>query len=165
MKQKRQDRHIIEETHTWQCPICPFNRTGKQGRQYVLSHLSQAHKEQIPEKETTPKLNCTYCIFIAKKGSGLSSHIRNKHPHAQNETLKPIKLLPTIATSNTYTNSRPRIPTRQPQVNTTPAITEWTCPRPRCNRQFRSNAGLKSHLRSNTCRFMRDEETSDSTNT
>lgn len=166
MKQKREDRHIIEENFIWKCPICPFIRTGKQGRQYVLSHLSQSHRDQIPPKPTAPTLNCLHCTFVAKKGAGLNSHMRHKHPNITDMTLKPIKLIPTTSTSASNNTIRPnKDPSSHKPATTTTASPKWACPRPRCNRLLRSNAGLKSHLRANNCRFLRDEESSDSTDT
>ncbi|KAI5731130.1 hypothetical protein M8J77_005084 [Diaphorina citri] len=112
-KQKRTARHAEEEKFDWKCPLCNFTRTGRTGRQYVASHLSQKHPREMEECRRNRSLKCTMCNFEARSLSGLQSHTRNKHPTFQSRNPKPIRLR-AATTSTTGSVPPPLPPPRDP---------------------------------------------------
>ncbi|KAI5756197.1 hypothetical protein M8J77_022919 [Diaphorina citri] len=147
-KQKRTARHAEEEKFDWNCPLCNFTRTGRTGRQYVASHLSQKHPREMEECRRNRSLKCTMCNFEARSLSGLQSHNRNKHPTFQSRDPKPIRLR-AATTSTTGSVPPPLPPPRNPRPTRGATVTRpsssTTCPT--CT----TPAGLASHLRAATC--------------
>ncbi|KAI5707877.1 hypothetical protein M8J77_011688 [Diaphorina citri] len=149
--QKRQEQHEEQDQWKWQCPLCEFTREGRRGRQYVSSHMSQAHKERIPVRNNS--LICEHCGFVSKSKSGLTSHTKHRHPDAQSDSLQPIKisLRENVPTSNTQPSN---------QSQSTPSNNDPTCLA--CGRIFKSTAGLKSHMRGAACRGTAQSQTTSS---
>lgn len=143
---QRETRHEEDENYTWICPLCQFTRDGRQGRQYVNSHISQAHKESQPEKPPIKSLKCNYCDFEANSGSGLSSHVRHKHPEVEDNTIKPLRVVRSSPTPMQEPSSRPSTSTAPIPAQ----VAQWPCSN--CDRVFKSKAGLSSHSRGNKCR-------------
>ncbi|KAL1465826.1 hypothetical protein WDU94_005363 [Cyamophila willieti] len=81
-KSKRQEKYENEDQFIWECPLCDFKREGRKGRQYVNSHLTQAHRDITEEvrQNTNNTLECTLCNTICDSRAGLSSHMRHRHP-------------------------------------------------------------------------------------
>lgn len=89
---RRQEKHLEEDKFTWKCPICTFSKEGRTGRQYVNSHMSQAHRDLVAEnREEDQNLTCTICNIAYKTKAGYSSHYRHKHPNIVSTKLQPIK--------------------------------------------------------------------------
>ncbi|KAL1462002.1 hypothetical protein WDU94_013857 [Cyamophila willieti] len=149
-KEKRLERHEREDQVEWKCPMCDFKRQGIRGRQYVLSHLKQKHGVGSTSNESENNTSCTTCGQNYKTKSGLSSHVRHKHPNVRIDTTHlPIKLYPTVATaSNAESQSTTNLPSQpsQPALNTS----DLQCPA--CGRAFKNKAGLKCHLRNVNCK-------------
>ncbi|KAL1448183.1 hypothetical protein WDU94_005664 [Cyamophila willieti] len=146
--QKRQDQHEEQDQWEWQCPLCEFRREGRKGRQYVNSHISQAHKDRIPTTQRNDSLVCEYCGLVVKSKAGLTSHVSHRHPEAQPNTLKPVKI---VLMDNTTTSTQP---TQQTQPTTSNGL---TCPA--CGRTCRSKAGLTSHMKGASCRGTAQSQT------
>ncbi|KAI5731846.1 hypothetical protein M8J77_017119 [Diaphorina citri] len=151
--ERRTQRHEEEDTYSWKCPLCDFKCDGRRGREYVNSHLTQAHKtRQPPTTETTRPtvIHCTICDLQCKSKSGLTSHMRHKHPDAAlaSSIPKPIRL---------QSDSRPPDTQQSQHDQPTSAVpipsNQWSCPH--FQRSFRSKAGLSSHTRSNKCGVQR----------
>ncbi|KAI5702195.1 hypothetical protein M8J75_009693 [Diaphorina citri] len=51
-KVKRHERHLAEEEFIWECPVCNFKKEGRTGRQYVNSHIVQAHRDLTTERQS-----------------------------------------------------------------------------------------------------------------
>uniref|UniRef100_A0A8D8SM93 C2H2-type domain-containing protein n=1 Tax=Cacopsylla melanoneura TaxID=428564 RepID=A0A8D8SM93_9HEMI len=148
--ERRLQRHEEEDTYSWKCPLCDFLRIGRRGRQYVNSHISQAHRtrqDTIPPATRTTDIHCLTCNQQCKSKAGLISHMRHKHPDVELESnsLRPIRLERSVPLSNTHSDTQHDQPTR---VMSNPS-SQWSCPH--CHREFRSKAGLSSHTRSNKC--------------
>ncbi|KAL1457213.1 hypothetical protein WDU94_001868 [Cyamophila willieti] len=152
---RRALKHEEDDKYSWKCPLCSFTRDGRKGRQYVNSHTSQSHKNNQTQTRITTavNLNCTICGQSTASKSGLSSHIRFKHPDhvPESSTIKPIRFRRDPDNSSTQL-------TQSTQSTLIPSITsssqsttsqQWACPN--CHRGFRSKAGLSSHSRSNNC--------------
>lgn len=142
-KKRREERHQIEDTFDWKCPVCDFRRSGKTGRQYVQSHITQAHHQQRPViiQSNTAQL-CEICGFRCTSKSGMSSHKRHKHPDAPNYELRPQKIPQAVDLPATQT------PAATSSITTT-TPSQHTCPH--CGRTCRTRPGLLSHMRSSTC--------------
>ncbi|KAL1448353.1 hypothetical protein WDU94_005696 [Cyamophila willieti] len=145
-KKRREERHESEETFDWKCPVCTFQRSGRTGRQYVQSHITQAHQQpsQVVNQPNTAQL-CEICGYQCKSKSGMTSHKRHKHPDAPNHDLRPIKIPQAGNPPVTQTPAS----TAAPSNNTASTSISFNCPR--CGRTCRTKAGLASHLRSVTC--------------
>uniref|UniRef100_A0A8D8VYA2 C2H2-type domain-containing protein n=1 Tax=Cacopsylla melanoneura TaxID=428564 RepID=A0A8D8VYA2_9HEMI len=142
--EKRAKRYEIEQDFTWTCPICRFERSGPRGRQYVQSHITQAHKEALPPS-TEKSLKCMKCDFEANTGSGLSSHMRWKHPDFVSATagLKPVRSIRPCRSPTPGTSGSSSQPPQSP--NPLQCV---------CGRSFKTKAGLGSHKRGQQCTIM-----------
>lgn len=143
---RRVRNHKEEEKFDWKCPLCNFRRSGKTGRQYVQSHITQNHKDQIPRTSTS--LECCFCNHISKTKAGLSSHIRHKHAREQNTFTapRPLKLISSRTDNSSSFQSTISL-TARPRNSQ-----NLMCPV--CGRICRTRAGLSSHLRNPLCRSL-----------
>ncbi|KAL1447536.1 hypothetical protein WDU94_013873 [Cyamophila willieti] len=154
-KKKRAERHAEGEKFEWKCPLCDFLRPGRTGRQYVTSHMSQKHPQEMEQsRANTMSLTCHLCGIVCRSKSGLSSHLHHKHPDFQQTGLKPIQIRaaqPTPTTAITV-----QIPSTSTTAVGVTATTTTTSNRsvdcPLCGRTCRSQAGLARHMGSSTCR-------------
>ncbi|KAL1454640.1 hypothetical protein WDU94_010856 [Cyamophila willieti] len=163
---KRQERHEQEEQFVWECPLCNFRREGRTGRQYVNSHLTQSHREEVERarESNLPSLECPLCNITYTTRSGLSSHMRHRHPSHQsaNSRLQPIKReIPqphslTQTQRSTFSQQTTSISRQRTQHSIQAAVNQFQCRA--CRRQCRSLAGLRSHQRNSTCRRTLEEE-------
>lgn len=154
-KNTREERHIIEENFEWNCPLCSFKRQGRQGRQYVMSHITQKHPISEPVNTSLDPLACRHCQTTTKSKAGMTSHMRHKHPDIpQDNSRKPIKT-PLLPASSTITSTQETSSSISPQSNSsdpTPSPTNpdnLTCPA--CSRKCQNRAGLKAHMRNKIC--------------
>ncbi|XP_008477849.1 uncharacterized protein LOC103514725 isoform X1 [Diaphorina citri] len=156
--EKRANRHEEEEKWDWKCPLCNFVRHGRRGRQYVQSHITQCHRDEAQAQQLT-SLTCTHCNYTCATKSGLTSHLRHKHPGEPPPGLRPQKLLPAQTAPPTTpvpsllapAHPAPSAPTPAPAAPPTPAnLSGFTCER--CGRVCASRAGLISHSRGKSCR-------------
>ncbi|KAL1447078.1 hypothetical protein WDU94_005521 [Cyamophila willieti] len=145
MTLKRQEQHEEQDKWNWKCPLCDFNRDGQKGRQYVNSHISQSHKDQVPARNNS--LICEHCGHQSKTKSGLSSHLRHRHPDIQSNALRPIR---TALGDDIPTSSNRTQLTQQSLASPPPVNDQLSCPG--CGRICKSKAGLQSHLRGASCR-------------
>lgn len=181
IKKKEADRnmrHEVEESYTWKCPLCDFLREGRNGRRYVLSHITQRHPETSTPGNTAQTNKCTVCNFTCASKAGWQSHMRNKHKDVhQAVPRQPIKLIQQTVNqsqrnhnnNNNQTNTQHQLATTSgqhttPQQLDTPQRNQHQCRA--CQRICKSKAGLTSHLRNPTCKAAIEEmATSDTMNT
>ncbi|KAK7794905.1 hypothetical protein R5R35_005665 [Gryllus longicercus] len=161
-EERRQKRQDEEEMHSWKCPMCGFTREGRSGRQYVNSHLSQAHRSQVEklrQRQENSSPRCTVCNINFKKKSGHSSHMRHKHPTLTAEnTLKPIKLRKPQSSSHSANPTQ----ISQPQLSgQSSSGYPFNCAS--CGRNFKTKAGLSNHRRGALCKNRMEEEVSSAT--
>ncbi|KAI5712016.1 hypothetical protein M8J75_005062 [Diaphorina citri] len=114
--EKRATRHEEEENWDWKCPLCAFLRHGRHGRQYVQSHIIQCHREEAEARKLT-SLVCEHCGFTCGRMSGLTSHLRHRHPDMAAPGLRPLKLHP----SSAATPAPPHLPYHPAQPQQVPA--------------------------------------------
>uniref|UniRef100_A0A8D8VS37 C2H2-type domain-containing protein n=1 Tax=Cacopsylla melanoneura TaxID=428564 RepID=A0A8D8VS37_9HEMI len=146
--EKRANRHEEEENWDWKCPLCPFLRHGRRGRQYVQSHITQCHREEA-EASQLSSLNCEYCGHVCGSKAGLTSHLRHRHPDIPLPGLRPLKL----SSASTTTSVPPRVAQQAPTPSAPSAavLSGFVCNR--CGRVCRSKAGLVSHEKGASCQI------------
>ncbi|KAL1464031.1 hypothetical protein WDU94_003715, partial [Cyamophila willieti] len=164
-KSKRQEKHENEDQFIWECPLCDFKREGRKGRQYVNSHLTQAHRDITEEvrQNTNNTLECTLCNTICNSRAGLSSHMRHRHPsHIPPENrFRPTRRTLTQdqpSTSQVQSNQSAQYASTSQAFQVLPVNTNNQFQCQTCNRSCRSLAGLRSHQRNSTCRRRSEEE-------
>ncbi|KAI5715688.1 hypothetical protein M8J77_020743 [Diaphorina citri] len=138
--EKRVTRHEEEENWDWKCPLCAFLRHGRHGRQYVQSHITQCHREEAEARKLTSPV-CEHCGFTCGTKSGLTSHLRHRHPDMAAPGLRPLKLHPSSAATPAPPQSAPPPPV--PSSTAAAGPSGFICNR--CGRVCRSKAGLVSH--------------------
>ncbi|KAI5742093.1 hypothetical protein M8J77_002964 [Diaphorina citri] len=138
--EKRVTRHEEEENWDWKCPLCAFLRHGRHGRQYVQSHITQCHREEAEARKLTSPV-CEHCGFTCGTKSGLTSHLRHRHPDMAAPGLRPLKLHPSSAATPAPPQSAPPPPV--PSSTAAAGPSGFICNL--CGRVCRSKAGLVSH--------------------
>lgn len=147
----RQQRHEEEDKCAWKCPLCTFRREGRQGRRYVLSHITQKHEDNtppMPEHTEQNNTTCLLCNITYKAKSGYHSHMRNKHPIVyQAPTRQPIKIMLNASLQSQSNLLRPQTTqsTSQqiPQQPNTAMTNQLQCRA--CQRICKSKAGYRPH--------------------
>uniref|UniRef100_A0A8D8ZHA6 C2H2-type domain-containing protein n=1 Tax=Cacopsylla melanoneura TaxID=428564 RepID=A0A8D8ZHA6_9HEMI len=154
-KKKRTERHIEGDKFDWKCPLCDFLRSGRTGRQYVTSHMSQKHPREMEQsRANTMSLTCHLCGFVCRSKSGLSSHLHHKHPDFQQTGLKPMQIRAAQSAPNsttTTTGSQITSTSTTTAVHVTVNTTTTSNSSVDCPWCVRSR-GLARHIGSSTCR-------------
>ncbi|KAL1460258.1 hypothetical protein WDU94_012182 [Cyamophila willieti] len=110
--------------------------------------MKQKHQTDVVQPPVT-NFTCTLCDKPNKTKSGLTSHMRHKHPEHMVAVPAPIKIMPSTPSPVSPSSSLPSSSSLFSQ-STVAGPDDLTCAA--CQRTCATLAGLRSHQRNVKCR-------------
>uniref|UniRef100_A0A8D8QP10 C2H2-type domain-containing protein n=1 Tax=Cacopsylla melanoneura TaxID=428564 RepID=A0A8D8QP10_9HEMI len=92
-KWRRKDKNAMKKKTDGTGSVLCVTSQEKAGRadNTSTSHITQSHRDQVPPKNNS--MICEHCGHQSKSKSGLTSHLRHRHPDNQVNTLRPVRVI------------------------------------------------------------------------